>query len=284
MPEVITRAEWGARYGRGNDVSHLEPWGEIVVHTEAGAVRKQDWPVLDELAALNLSLDERTKMRAIESYHSATLGWNGFGYSFAFFPDGTICEGRGWGRSGSHTEGRNSTAAGFCVIGHGDLQPATGAQWASMAWLIGEGIRLGHVKPNPKISGHRNYSKKGKSCPGDLIYPHIGRLRGITGPAPIITPEVPEMDDAERQLMRDVLDAARDAAAQARGAAVYAQAVEQRVTRIETALNIDDVNTVHDGKKPYPGRTIASLTRIENEHLPKLGDRLEVIEQRLGKS
>jgi hypothetical protein len=187
MPEmkVISRSEWGARHGRGNDVSSKMPWGEVVVHTEAGAIRKEDWPEIEAWAALNISLTEVQKVRAIESFHVNTRGWNGIAYSFLFFPDGTIAEGRGWGRSGGHTEGRNSTAAGFCLLGHGDKQPATEAQWQAMRWLIGEGIRLGKLKPNPKITGHRNYSLKGKTCPGNLVYPHIGRLRGITGPIDI---------------------------------------------------------------------------------------------------
>lgn len=281
MPRVISRAEWGARYGRGNDVTRNEPMGEVVVHTEAGAVRKEDWPVLEELAASTLSLSEAQKIRAIESYHAGTLGWNGIGYSFLVFPDGTVAEGRGWGRSGSHTEGRNSTAVGLCFLGHGDLQPATEAQWASSRWLIGEGIRGGHLRPNPKISGHRNYSKKGKSCPGNLIYPHIGRLRGITGPVDL-DPEGPEMNDEERRLLADVLAAARDAAAEARGAGFRAVALEERLIRVESALNIADKGVQgHDGKAPYPVRTIDSQTRVENEHFPDVVRRLDAIEAAL---
>lgn len=176
---IITRAEWGAQHGRGSDVSHLLPWGEVVVHTEAGAIRDQDWPEI-VAASKVLSLTELQHTQAIERYHSVTLGWNGIGYSFIIHRDGTICEGRGWGRSGAHTETRNSTAMAICFIGHGDLQPATEAQWLAAEWLIREGIRLGHLTPNPIITGHRNYSTKGKSCPGDLIYPHLGRLRNTT--------------------------------------------------------------------------------------------------------
>lgn len=182
--KIITRAEWGAQYGRGNDVSYNLPWGEVVIHTEAGAIRTEDWPEIQEWAALNLSLNEKQKLRAIENFHVKTRGWNGIAYSFLFFPDGTIGEGRGWGRSGAHTEGRNSTAAGFCLIGHGDKQAATGAQWAAMRWCIAEGVVTGKLKPSPKISTHAEYSTKGKTCPGTLIAPHVdARLGGITGHA-----------------------------------------------------------------------------------------------------
>jgi len=47
------------------------------------------------------------------------------------------------------------------------------------AW-IGEGIRRGMLTSRPRITGHRDYSPK--SCPGNRIYPQLGRLRGVTGP------------------------------------------------------------------------------------------------------
>jgi hypothetical protein len=181
-----TREDWGSQYGDGTDVHYRLPWNEVVIHTEAGAVRDEDWLLLNNLdpsLALMLSMDEAAHMRAIEHYHSVTLGWDGVGYSFVIFPDGTICEGRGWGQQGAHTETRNATAAAFCFTGHGDLMPATPMQWAAARWLIGDGIRVGALTPNPIISGHRNYTKKGKSCPGDLIYPHIQtKLKGIYAP------------------------------------------------------------------------------------------------------
>lgn len=194
MHRIVSRNEWNAKYGRGADVSSRLPWGEVVVHTEAGAVRPGDWPAVTAAAKV-MSLTEKQHIQAIERYHSATLGWQGVGYSFLISRDGTIFEGRGWGRSGAHTETRNSTALGVCFLGHGDVQPATEAQWSAARWLIAEGIRLGHLTLNPKISGHRNYSKKGKTCPGNLIYPHIQtRLAGITGNKPVDPPApiVPE--------------------------------------------------------------------------------------------
>lgn len=179
---IITRSEWGAKHGRGNDVGGKLPWGEVVIHTEAGAIRKEDWPGVLEWAALNLSLTEKQKLLAIENFHVKTRGWNGIAYTFLVFPDGTIGEGRGWGRSGGHTEGRNSTAAGICLIGHGDKQPATEAQWAAMRWLIAEGVTTGKLKPMPAIGTHAKYSTKGKTCPGTLIAPHVvARLGGISG-------------------------------------------------------------------------------------------------------
>ena len=100
---IILRGEWGATGGRGEDVSAKLPWGEVVAHTEAGPQRS---PASYEV--------ECGWIRAIENFHVNTRGWNGIAYSFLIAPSGRIFEGRGWGRSGAHTEGRNSTAAAFC--------------------------------------------------------------------------------------------------------------------------------------------------------------------------
>lgn len=226
MTRIIPRAEWGARYGRGSDVSGNLPWGEVVGHTEAVNRSPTSTPET-----------EAQWVRGVERYHAQERGWTGIGYSFLIGPSGAIFEGRGWGRSGAHTESRNSTAAGVCFLGHGDNQPATESQWASAQWLIGEGIRLGKLKSNPKITGHRNYSLKGKSCPGDLIYPHLDRLRGVTSsskptPSKPSPPPPPKEDPIMAALTTDQVVAsikAGTSAAQAadmRSAALVAELVE----------------------------------------------------------
>lgn len=172
--KIIKRSEWGAKHGNGNDVTSKLPWGEVVIHTEAGAQRS---PASETV--------EKGWIRNIEAFHAGpSRGWNGIAYSFLVAPSGRIFEGRGWGRSGAHTENRNSTAAGVCFLGHGDKWPATDAQWAAASWLIAEGVTLGKLKPSPVITTHAKYSGKGKTCPGTLIAPHVvARLGGITGHA-----------------------------------------------------------------------------------------------------
>ena len=204
---VITRAQWGAGPKRGSDVSPKLPWAEVVIHTEAGSQRS---PASEGT--------EKGWIRAIEAFHvGPSRGWDGIAYSFLIAPSGRIFEGRGWGRSGAHTEGRNSIAAGICFLGHGDKWPATDAQWASTRWLIGEGIRLGKLQRRPKITGHKDYSQKGKTCPGTLIYPLLqAKLAGIDGPAGPTEPTGPstedtDMTDADRKMLADALAEARAA-------------------------------------------------------------------------
>ena len=236
---IITRNEWGAKHGRGNDVSAKLPWGEVVIHTEAGAQRS---PASETV--------EKGWIRNIEGFHAGpSRGWDGIAYSFLIAPSGRIFEGRGWGRSGAHTEGRNSTAAAICFLGHGDKWPATEAQWASARWLIGEGIRLNKLKPAPLITTHAIYSGKGKSCPGTLIAPHVvTRLGGITGPSTGDTTMTPAQ---EAKLDKALAEAA--------AAGLRAAHCEQLLAEVLTALNVPSA----DGKRPFPVRTIESLARIE---------------------
>jgi len=216
--EIITRAQWGAGPKRGSDVSSKLPWGEVVIHTEAGPQRSP--------ASLGT---EMGWIRAIEAFHvGPERGWDGIAYSFLIAPSGRIFEGRGWGRSGAHTEGRNSTAAGICFLGHGDKWPATDAQWSSTRGLIGEGVRLGKLQRRPKISGHKDYSQKGKTCPGTLIYPLLqAKLAGIDGPTGPVAPTGPSIGDDDMsqaqydELHRLILETRGEAAA-ARGEAAAA--------------------------------------------------------------
>lgn len=186
---IIPRDEWGARYGRGKDASSFIPYRLVVPHTEAGAMRPKDWRDLAgleaELAAWRAAAGEIAKVRAVERFHAETRGWDGIGYSFFITFDGSIFEGRGWGRSGAHTEGHNFDAVAFCWEGHGDLESPTPAQWKSAEWLIAEGIRLGKIAPGYRLDGHRAFSLKGKTCPGTKVTERdLDRLRGLTATPP----------------------------------------------------------------------------------------------------
>lgn len=245
--DIITREEWGAP---ANTAARVDlPYTEVVLHTEAGAVLPGDWDTLTDLATV-LSLTEREHVRAIDRYHRVTRGWkDGIGYSFLIERDGTIIEGRGWGRLGVHTQqGRNRTAVGICFAGHGDLQAATGAQWAAARRLIAWGIRIGALVRNYALSGHRRYAAK--SCPGNLVFPHLSRLAGVAPDTP--TPQedaLMAVTDAQWKALTDQVNAI----------AVTVTALKQEV--------IDPVNKA------------TGETRLDR--VAKWGARLAVIEDRL---
>ena len=167
MTYTRTRRQWGARGNGGSSIGRVS---EVIGHTEAGA---------DISASASVDQEER-RMRAIDAFH-LSLGWSGgFGYSVAVFPSGRIYEGRGYRRSGAHTQGKNRTALAFVIPGHGDRTPMTDAAIKGVRSWIGEGVKEGHISSDPDITGHRDHSSK--SCPGDKIYPQLQRVRGVTGP------------------------------------------------------------------------------------------------------
>lgn len=206
-PLYLPRSAWEAKYGPARGVPL--PYNEVVVHTAAGADRDPD-PGFQHLPDDATVETVKAAMRAVENFHRHGRGWeSGVGYNFMLFgavrgaPGGVVCEGQGWGRRGTHTEGRNSQM-GVCFYGHGDQADATDVQWAAAQWLIREGLRLGRIVGTYKVSGHRDYSTKGKTCPGNLIYPQLGRLRGLTARPTEDDDMTPEQDARLRKVESDL--------------------------------------------------------------------------------
>ena len=74
--KLITRQEWGARFGKGD----LDPGPEqrVVIHHSYK-------PALKPNASLEM---ERDAVRGIERHHAIENGWDGIGYNFLFAPSG----------------------------------------------------------------------------------------------------------------------------------------------------------------------------------------------------
>lgn len=157
---IVDRAGWGARHGRGGHVvaSALD---EVILH--------HSWkPHLQEDATRTI---ESSAVRGIEHFHVQTNGWAGIGYNWLAAPSGRVYEGRGWGRTGAHTEGRNSRSVGICLLMDGDRFDPTPAAIAAVRQLTRDGIGKGHITPGYQLRGHRDYSSK--TCPGDRVYPRL---------------------------------------------------------------------------------------------------------------
>lgn len=158
---VIDRAAWGAAGGQGADIGQVE---DVVIH--------HFWrPSLPSVVA---PAEEAALMRSVEKTHVEDNGWSGFGYSFVVFQSGRVYEGRGWRREGAHTVGMNDRAIGIAFAIDGDQHAPTREAWAAAKALIADGVALGHLSPDLEISGHRDHAAK--SCPGDIIAPHIQSL------------------------------------------------------------------------------------------------------------
>lgn len=170
---------WAQMFGRSKPGSAIGRVSHVIGHTEAGA----------DLPASATVAQEVQRVRAIDAYHRS-LGWGGFGYSVFVAQSGRVYEGRGYRRSGAHTQGFNMTALAWVVPGHGDRTAWSDACIAGIRAWIGHGIDGGHIASDPRTTGHRDHAAK--SCPGNKTYPQLGRVRGVTGSQPSPTPPGPD--------------------------------------------------------------------------------------------
>lgn len=158
--EVVDRRGWNAQGGRGRQMGQVN---EVVMH--------HFWrPSLPEVASLD---EEIALMRRVERTHLGN-GWSGIGYSFVIFQSGRIHVGRGWGREGGHTVGRNDKSIGIAFAIDGDKHDPTSEAWEAARRLIAHGVAGGHLSEDVRISGHNEYAAK--SCPGTRIAPRIQEL------------------------------------------------------------------------------------------------------------
>lgn len=98
-------------------------------------------------------------------------------YSFVIMPgptdqDAIVGEGRGWGRTGAHTAGYNSTRYGIAWAGdYTNVEPTPG-MLSAFRWL---GSQLADPYGAQPTLGHRDV--KATACPGDCAYPHLPELQ-----------------------------------------------------------------------------------------------------------
>jgi uncharacterized protein with LGFP repeats len=192
-PAYVSRAGWGADESlRRCTSSSSRTLRGGILHTTATS---NDYTATQSPAV----------MRSMYAYHTRSLKWCDIGYNFLVDKFGTLFEGRAGSVTrhviGSHTGGFNTSTVGVSMIGHHDLVAPTSAQLRTVervfAWKLGgagldpQGTTTytsgggsatkypaGAVVRKPVISGHRDYSSK--SCPGNLAYPLLGKIRAAT--------------------------------------------------------------------------------------------------------
>lgn len=183
MPEIISRAQWGARPPKPGIAPLAYPVAEVFLHHEAGQV----WTSTDLDA-------EKAKMRALQASTMAR-GYADFPYGAAVFPSGRIYEGRDLGfidhgttlQEGA-TIGENSRSIAIVWIGNYELQNPTPQQVASTAYFIQLAQLANNVTVGCQILGHRDAPQASTACPGtfgEAALPEIRRQ--VSAPPP---PEV----------------------------------------------------------------------------------------------
>lgn len=152
---IITRSQWAARPPKSTTrLKH--PVDTVFIHHTAGTVPQRTLEA------------EQAKMRAIQREHQVNRGWSDIGYSFVIMPSGRIGEGRGWGVVGAHTENHNSHSVGISFAGTYDAASPSSEAMTAARRLIAEGVRLGVLRPDFVIRGHRDV--KSTACPGQRLY------------------------------------------------------------------------------------------------------------------
>lgn len=114
---------------------------EIIIHCSA-TIEGQDFTV-----------------KQIDSSHQAR-GFNGIGYHFVVYRDGTIHRGRALAKAGAHCLNHNSNSIGICYIGGLDASrnpkdTRTNAQREALKTLV---LMFKEIYPNAKVLGHRDTS------------------------------------------------------------------------------------------------------------------------------
>lgn len=105
----------------------------------------------------------------IDKWHKAR-GWQGIGYHYVVYRDGSVHVGRSEDKVGAHTSGHNANSIGVCYIGgiasdgKTPKDTRTDLQKAALSGLI---AGLKRKYPNATIHGH--YEFAAKACPSFKI-------------------------------------------------------------------------------------------------------------------
>ena len=143
---VVSRAAWGARKTSLSPASWTTGTTAWVHHT-VNAVR----PGLGDMKG--------ALMREMQGQHLAQ-GWSDIGYNYVIFPDGTVYEGRGYGKHGAHNPNHNSEP-GIAFIGNFMVDEPSKAAMRAFGQLL-EALKLeGEIRP------HR--ATYATACPGDNL-------------------------------------------------------------------------------------------------------------------
>ena len=105
-------------------------------------------------------------VKQIDSWHR-NRGFNGIGYHFVIYLDGSVHVGRPLAKAGAHCKGYNAHSIGICYIGgvatdgKTPKDTRTSLQKASLVKLITE---LRQRFPNASVHGHREFANKACPC------------------------------------------------------------------------------------------------------------------------
>lgn len=116
--------------------------------------------------------------------HAARAGWAGLAYSW-LIADGQVLEGRGPGREGAHTQGRNRKSYGICMVGNYSHRALSQQDVDALVWLLQHGHTQGWFEGPQLTGGHRDVVAT--ACPGAAAYKMITEINRKA--TEVITPQ-----------------------------------------------------------------------------------------------
>ncbi|MBK8595423.1 MAG: N-acetylmuramoyl-L-alanine amidase [Holophagales bacterium] len=185
-PRIFGRAEWGARPPRTAYTTTLA--GHVGIHHTA---------TVEDFAA-NAWEECAARVRAIQTYHIDTQGWNDIGYAYVVCRHGDVFQAReddddSTDVQGAH-DGFNRGSTGISAFGYFhppvNHQPSQ-AQLAALvhltSWIasrrgidpLGKSLYAAFGAPVDNVYGHRDVGAT--ACPGDGLYALMEAIRNAVG-------------------------------------------------------------------------------------------------------
>ncbi|XP_046565312.1 uncharacterized protein LOC124274026 [Haliotis rubra] len=164
-PQIITRAEWGARAPSTPHVklSHTPYYAFIHHGATAGCHTREECVRM---------------IQSYQNYHMDGHGWSDIGYNFAIGDDGNVYEGRGWDAVGAHTGGCNSKSIGIAFIGNFNNREPSEAALNALKKMLECGVRNGKLRTSFRLLGRRDVTLRYWSeSPGDSLYAIIQKWK-----------------------------------------------------------------------------------------------------------
>lgn len=159
---IVSRKDWGARPPKARTSHTLTASARLFFHWSAGQGRD-----------ITSKAKQAMAMRAIQRLHMDERGWSDIAYSYVVFqPYGLlkrvrIFEARSFGYVPAAQEGHNTGNGAVCVV----MAPGESLKPATKRKLRALYARF----PGNSVSGHRDVNST--SCPGDLIYAEVQRMK-----------------------------------------------------------------------------------------------------------
>ena len=105
----------------------------------------------------------------IDKWHKAR-GWQGIGYHYVVYRDGSVHEGRNIVVAGAHTSGYNKNSIGVCYIGGVAADGKTPKDTRTAAQRRALRVLVEQLKKQfPKATVHGHYEFAAKACPSFKI-------------------------------------------------------------------------------------------------------------------